>query len=367
MIQNLNLKKHYHSTHPSFQIYNYGRIKTCTVIFLLVFSYLFSLSNFALLQAEDTEIDESSLVSYIERLDGGYIDWENGYYSAQVTVPFQKEYRGRPLGPAMQRVMAERTAKALADSVFLQLAAKIRVDAQDTLEDLAGNKAGIRLMGNIKGRELISIDDDGSELKAVYKVSMRGVDGVISHLYDRIVNKPQSLKKINDHSDRGEYSTGQAVLLIDARGTGTMPALFPVIMDESGQTIYDASMVDKEDAVKHGIAVYVNTNNNSSVLYSPNREFTDMPGILFVRAVKVTEEKKKKRKRRKRKAIKAIDSMGKLSANIIVGKDYAALIAKTNKHTGFLKNAKVVVITDAYIGGTEGNLLDRKHLWALLR
>lgn len=317
-------------------------------IFLFIFFLFISLP----LSAEEVEIYEEDLRPFIEKFDKGHIDWEEGYYYARVTVPFQKKFRGRLLNKAMQRVMAERVAEALSDSIFLQLAADIRVDAENTLKDLAGDETTIRVMGNIKGREKVSLEEKGSLLKAVYRVPMRGVNGVVSNLYDRVVRKLFSLNKVSQFSKTADEKRAGPVLYIDARGTGALPALFPRILDESNKTVFDVSMMEKERAIKNGVAAYVTTNSHQWGKKSSGPQLLIPNDYLLVRAIGFSEVKK--RTKRKRKAIKAIDSMGTLRANIIIGKKDAALIAEKNKKNGFLKKARIVVITEGAIGGMEG-------------
>lgn len=319
------------------------------------FSIIFFLFQSLPLIAAQVEIEEEDLQPFIEKFAIGYIDWEEGHYYATVTVPFQKEFRGRPLSAAMQKVMAERAAEALSDSIFLQLAAGLRVDAENTLKDMARDNASIRLMGNIKGREKVSLEEKSGELKAVYRVSLRGVDGVLSNLYDRVAPKQFSFNNTHLLSKVAEEENRKIVLIIDARGIGAMPALFPQILDESNRLVFGASMMNKENAIENGVVSYVTLNPNYATYNSSTSYYSASDNIVFVKAI---TKIKKKRKKRKRRAIKATKSFGRLKANIIVGNDDAAKIAAANKKSGFFKTARVIVITEGAIGGTEGYLMD---------
>jgi predicted ATP-grasp superfamily ATP-dependent carboligase len=88
---------------------------------------------------------------------------------------------------------------------------------------------------------------------------------------------------------------------------------------------------------------------------SSTPSYFESDNIIFVKAI---TQIKKKRKRRKRSAIKATKSLGSLKANIIIGNDDAAKIAEANKKSGFLKTARVVIITEGAVGGIEGYLMN---------
>ncbi len=268
-------------------------------------------------------------------------------------------YRGRAVNQAMGQELAHRATAALADSVFLQLAARTRVDAQHNLRELAGDDARIRLLGNIRDRERVSstptTKNGAPALKVSFRVPMRGVDGVVANLYDRVITMPST----GQPGARTSHDAEEPILFVDARGTGARPALFPRIVDTEGELVYDASVAGREKAVEQGIVEYV------VIDPSAHARLPVVPGARFIRAVGFQSDAYfhrtggKGKKRKKRKVVRASRAAGLRKANIIVGSKEAGKIKA--KGRGWLKKARVIVVTDSALGGTEGRLPQRLH------
>ena len=315
-------------------------------------------------------IDPSTLKPLQEAYEGGYIDWQNGVYYAQVSAPVPDSYRGRQINQAFGRELAERVTGALADSVFLRLVANTRVDAENTLRQLVKDKAEIRLTGNIAGKQLVSsklVTQAGKQvLAATYKVDQRGVSGVIANLHERVV-------KADATQPRAQTKAGDApILLIDARGLGLRPALFPRVLSADGQLVYDASVAGKQKTIASGVIEYAVSPDTEQALHPAGKG-----RYVYARAIEFSHEKtnllaeagqaagETRGQRAKRTPIRAAQAAGPLRANIIVGNEDAARLIKAAGDYGGFHASRVLVVTDGTVGGTEGKGPDGGYRWAV--
>ncbi len=299
----------------------------------------------------------------IEKFEKGYINWKIGEYVANVSAPVPAEYRGKAVNQAMGKELALRVSRALADSVFLQIVADTRVDAKHRLSQLIKEDAEIKLAGNIRGKKLIKekwvTRNNKLWLEASYSISMRGVDGIISNIYNQTIKaRPvsQSAPAKVPAATSAEPSNTQPVVYIDARGTGLQPALFPVIMDQSGTPLFDPADAGKSYVSENGALEYVVVEAGQ-----PLSSFT----LAWLIRASYAEETAPVRKRKKRKAMKATEVSGLLKSNIIVGKEDAERMRQAQANGELGAHPRIIVITDGTVGGTEGRLKIPGNLWAL--
>ncbi len=313
----------------------------------------FVLFPFAVIAANAAE-ELNPLQPLLEKFDNGYINWKSGEYVANVSAPVPAEYRGKSVNQAMGKELALRVSRALADSVFLQIVADTRVDAKHRLSQLIKDDAEIKLAGNIRGKELFQkkwvTRDNKLWLEASYRISMRGVDGVISNIYNeaikaRPVSQPTPTKVPAGTS--GDTSNTETVVYIDARGTGLQPALFPLIMDQSGTPLFDPAGAGKSYASENGTLEYV--------VAKPGQSLSSFSMGWLIRT-SYAEESSPVRKRKKRKPMKATEAEGLLKSNIIVGKEDAERMRQAQASGELSAHPRIIVITDGTVGGTEGKL-----------
>jgi|GEM_PF-5592500 len=326
----------------------------CSAVTLLPIVLLsLPLSGIAPVSAEEPQVGSMGLQPLMEYFGDGRIDWQNGYYYAEVVAPIPERYRGKPVNPAMGKILAERAAGAMADSVFLQLVANTRVDARSRLADLAENRAELRLLGNIRNREKLTsrliTQDARPSLQVRYRVPIRGVDGVVAKLYDRIVLEP-----IPQPPLPASGADPMETIYIDARGTGLRPALFPRILDPDGNLLYDAAVAGKEQSIREGVARYVTVENGSKVYHQPSRRapvFTVAAHYYGERILPVGERSSR---RKKRKLVRAGGASGLQNANIIISRKDAERMQRQSDNGQWPRGSRITVITDSAIGGTEG-------------
>ncbi len=329
----------------------------------------------------------------LEKFDKGYINWKSGEYIANVSAPAPAEYRGKTVNEAMAKELALRVSRALADSVFLQIVADTRVDAKQRLSQLLKNDTEIKLAGNVRGKELIKqkwvTRENKLWLEASYRISMRGVNGVIANIYDKAIEtRPAESQKQEPEAQpkpegKSKTTTGsEKVVYIDARGTGLQPALFPRIMDQSHARLFTPLVRDKADIVENGFVEYVVADDEQTLfnLDVPSNSLVPVivpAGSLLISAMHPTildwvispaagEDAAPIRKRKKRKALKASEAQGLLKSNIIVSKEDADKLRLSMKNGEISGSPRIIVITDGTVGGTEGKLdLPYSH-WAFL-
>lgn len=109
-------------------------------------------------------------------------------------------------------------------------------------------------------------------------------------------------------------------LIIDARGTGAIPALAPKILDETGKEIYGSAYVSREWAVKWGMAGYAKTPEQAAALKD---RVGDQPGM-----------------------IKAVKATGATKCDLVISAQDAAEVAAAAKSMKFLSDCRVIVLVD---------------------
>ena len=108
-------------------------------------------------------------------------------------------------------------------------------------------------------------------------------------------------------------------LVVDARGLGFRPALLPAVLSQAGDQVYGADYVSREVALKNGLMSY-----HTRVKRALNDERVGRRP-MFVRAVAVR---------------------GRLKADVVVSDSDALLVHAAAKVHNFLREGRVVVITD---------------------
>ncbi len=323
------------------------------------------------------DIRGGQLAPLREKIGEGSIDWNEGAYYATVKIPYQARLGPRRLSPKFQKTIAEKVARAEADRVFVMLASEIRVDSNRRIKDITADNAKIVLYGNVRGRQQVKLDHRKGQLLATFKVPMRGVGGVTSKLYRTVVtgvaparkpgnsDKPKHKVAIADASpaagkNASADKTG-AVVVIDARGTGLRPAVFPKIVTPDGKTVYDASVPSEADVIENGVAAYATFAGDAASLPT-------IDGLVIVQAVAYGDPRLSqcaegeggqappRKRRRRRMPLKATAVAGKLKADVVVSKEEAAKL-KSAAATDAMKNARVIIVTDTTVGGTEGRLV----------
>jgi hypothetical protein len=109
-------------------------------------------------------------------------------------------------------------------------------------------------------------------------------------------------------------------LVIDARGTGVIPAMIPKIVDEDGKEIYGSAYVSREWATKWGMAGYAKTPEQAA---GYRDRIGAQPGM-----------------------IKAIKSTGASRCDLVISNSDANNIRAAAKTMKFLSDCRVIILVD---------------------
>lgn len=117
--------------------------------------------------------------------------------------------------------------------------------------------------------------------------------------------------------DELDLSAAYTGLLIDARDVGVKPAITVSVVDEAGNVLYSPRSVDRDAALKYGMAEYV---ANWEEALASKRALTN-PLVL-----------------------KALSSQGRMKSNIVISDEQARLLEQINNGQNFLEQGRVIIV-----------------------
>lgn len=113
---------------------------------------------------------------------------------------------------------------------------------------------------------------------------------------------------------------GYTGLIIDARGTGAIPALMPKIVDEDGREVYGSANISREWAVKWGMAGYSRSPEQAQVFKD---RLGTQPGM-----------------------IKAMRATGNSRCDLVISNKDANSIRAAAKTSKILSDCRVIILVD---------------------
>ncbi len=322
--------------------------------FFSVISLFFFLTSYA--WCVDTRFS-----SFIEHAPNGKIDWHNGYFYG-IGIGYPHLNYG-------SKARALRVAQAGALSSILQVASGLRVDDRHTLADMEKEKLIIQIKGLVHyepwERKFIK-KGDHPFFRVVYRAPMTGVEGLTQRLLNQLRTKSSSWQDIPKPGSLDISEEKSAPwLVLDARGlekqSRVNPALFPKIVTEKGETLYEVKSVDETALMKRGMARYVvsDMSQEELVLCPARRPLARLMDLVFPGAAYAQE--RQKRKKRGRYIIKDVQQVqGLMQTNVVISEVDAKSIQKEDASNQILKKCRVIVIVSSSIGGIEGKII--KHL-----
>ena len=108
-------------------------------------------------------------------------------------------------------------------------------------------------------------------------------------------------------------------IVIDARGIGLNPALFPKIIDEDGHEIYGVNIIEKRKVIESGVAIYTN----------------QVSKLNRLKRIEVNPYR-----------VVALRADGDNRTNIVIPKSEAQKLHSSSTNIKLLKEGKVVIIID---------------------
>ena len=163
--------------------------------------------------------------------------------------------------------------------------------------------------------------------------------------------------------------TAGDLLVIDARGSGFRPSMYPVFVDADGRILMDMVTVGRNVAVNHGLCSYATTAMKFERLkLSPPAGAPGPAGKAGPTSVPTTHPATRpttgpgkpptvyRRRRPRRYAVRATRSKGKDKAVLVVGNKEALQMLRDPRASHLARNGRVLVIVDAAAAGIEGRL-----------
>lgn len=263
----------------------------------------------------------------------GCIDWNNGViYATGMGVP-------NPKFPtqAQRSYSAYEAAKTVAMRNLLQMVQDINITSTKTVKAgmLENDVIQTQITGRLRHVQEVGKPkamNDGS-IWVTMKHYLRDIRSILVNNQQfefqqqgRSPLQPKNIDKKADQSAKrmevegikfgGSPDAIYSGLVIDARGTGLVPAMSPKILDQNGNEIYGSAEVERDFVLKYGIAGYVKdlkkAVNNQRVKGNPL-------------------------------VIKAKISSGK-SSDLTISDENAELIKKLDATQTFLREARVVIV-----------------------
>jgi hypothetical protein len=310
-----------------------------------------------LLPAFSSSIEDDRFLPFIEKYPYGNIDWESGtiYGIGRGYLHLNKNSQN----------IALRAAQVTAAGNILKVAAGVRLDDRRTLEALGKDRVVIELKALIRYKlhktEFIK-DDKHPYYEVTLSAPITGVEGLTSMLITKLKTVPLDWLNLPAPSAEPVADDEQKPwLVLDARSLSVKnrvkPALFPRIISQSGETLYEISKVDEPALVKRGMARYVTSDEPKEGLTSQKRSVERIlaeAGISFLQdeAFAGGDEKRAKRKNYIVKDVK--EAHGLMNTNLLISDADTRHLKSEDASSQILKQCRVIVIVSSPIGGVEG-------------
>ncbi|MCZ6699965.1 MAG: hypothetical protein O7D94_13610 [Planctomycetota bacterium] len=350
------------------------------------------------------------LSPHVRPVKDGRIDWAEGFIFAEG----QGKGSGRKRAD-QDRLMAKRAAELAAARNAILIADGIPVDADGRFKNVRTGE--VRVGGQIKGHKTVSVvwraNADPPECVATVKVPLWGVKGVASVVHATQVNKIRRSRQRHLVLAGGDADVSDEILVIDARGLGAEPCLYPVVLGTDGGVLYDISTIVGGGQSIAPAVRYVETSMTYEALRaslsgnrdgvhpaspvddahlgffgtfksSPDRSawnacdsmavgsgggsfgmplVDNSPSTPTTRASSrpatsqpTAKPDKKSRRRRRRRAVKAVRASGQSKTEIVLTREDAERLRNDPRGANLLKKGQVYVVMDAAAAGIQGRL-----------
>jgi hypothetical protein len=301
------------------------------------------------------------------------INWARGYAEAYgVGAPEERsEIKDPKRRKAFEVLQAKGGAQRGALRNAVRLLANLRLDKKTP-----ANTANYvqKIEATVKGFETLKVkeskDSDLPYHVAKVRVPLWGVKGLTGSLWETY-SQAYGAKK-HAAAPRSDLEE-EYVIVIDARGTECQPHLFPRIVTEKGDVVYDVASVNKDAAQKDGMARFGHLEKDvpfeklqeslkeSSLGRTGHYAYWDEDEgtIVFDGDDEDEKDDKPKKKRRRRRKINLVvkgKKSEKKDATVEVSEADAKKMKDADEKTDSLKGAKVIILTDSRVAGKEGRL-----------
>ena len=208
---------------------------------------------------------EEAKTSVLQSGETGGIDWTNGFiYAKGEGVPMAGlQHKGQA------RLTAQRAAKIDAERNLLEMVKGVQIDSNSTVDNfmLTSDVIKTSVSGVLKGFQIVPNPATGEEyaylsdgtVRVTIRIPLNGFGGLSEVLLPSPEqgsgNKGGGKDKVKKKETTGDgVRTG---LVVDAKGLKIKPALRPRLLDEDGEEVYGTGSVDRDYAIRVGVAGYL--------------------------------------------------------------------------------------------------------------
>ncbi len=328
---------------------NTFRWKTTACIILIVL----------LFPAFSSSIEDERFLPFIEKYPDGNIDWESGiiYGIGRGYLHLNKNSES----------IALRAAQVVAAGNILKVAAGVRLDDRRTLEALGKERVVIELKALIRYK-LHKTEFIKNVKQPYYEVTLSapitGVEGLTSMLITKFKTVPLDWLNLPAPSVESVTDDEQKPwLVLDARNLAgknmVKPAVFPKIISETGEVLYETGRVDESALVKRGMARYVVSDEPKEGLISRKKSVDRIlaeAGFSFLTDVAVAGDSEKRTKRKNYIVKDVKEAQGLMNTNLLISATDTRQLKSEDASSQILKQCRVIVIVSSPIGGVEGKI-----------
>jgi hypothetical protein len=253
-------------------------------------------------------------VESVEKYGQSTINWSVGYIEAMGLGASPDSATAK----IQNRPIALRAAKEMASRNLAEIVRMVQVDSSAKLVNLMAQNSALNTQVNALIQSAIVADQqfmpDGTvEIKLRIALNRELGQAIFPLL---VAPKQEAIPPATPATSGAATFTG---IVVDARGTGARPAIFPRILDEGGKEIYAASMVDSDAFAQFGMSGYTR-----EIMIGP-RHPRVAPSALV---------------------IKAIRASGEAKADVVISKEDAQKINIAPQSAGLLKQCRVMIVVD---------------------
>lgn len=244
------------------------------------------------------------------------VDWTEGIVIALGT--------GAPASwaqnPAQKNISAMRAARLDAVRNMLELIRGVHLDANTTVDQhiVQNDQISTSIRGRLHGIRSLNAPRYLPDGSVQVRLEGRLHEILPTTLYsnDQSPNLPSPRSTPLALAKPGTVYTG---LIVDARGTGVVPALAPKIIDAEGREVYSAAQVGREYALSQGIVSY---------------------------AKSLAAARKLERVRGNPIVVKAHSTRGRSQVNLVISAEEAQQVRNLSTRQTFLLESRVVIVLD---------------------
>lgn len=258
-----------------------------------------------------------------DKVEGG-VNWTTQFIQAKA-IGVAPSYA---VSPEHGRALAITAGTVLARQELLAIAHGVAIDSRTTVQALmvAGTLTEARVSGVIRGAQVVETRDlGGGAVEVTVAVPATGefADLVLPQMGPPKPPAPIPAPPVApDPKPQASPAPAPAIysgLVIDARGLGVKPAMAPKVLSEGGQEIYGSAVVDRDWAVREGMAGY---SKDLFAAQSSNR-VGEKPLV-----------------------VKALRAAGANTADVVVSNADAAKLLAAAENLSFLEKARVMIVVD---------------------